>query len=515
MPSKSSFFLGLAAATGLSAPLAAWAQAPSFACLNPPSVSSTPPGDTPITSQDGINCFVWQTFIGLNWRVDPAHPGQPDSAATPKDFGTPGTAQATTVWQTYANANSVFRPDGADPLPWGSSGKPWGSKPTPPSCASAKGKLRVMESNRMSAGINLSNETDQAFPRNNPNWLADKQGRLVYYELLMGQDEYNYILTHKLFNADGQAASISKGSNIAMPLGHDNPTVQGGLEIKAAWLDVDPKNPKWQSRFLLSNAQVYDETSNTCSQKTLALVGIHIVHKTASQPQWIWATFEHVDNAPDTAAVTNGSVKGDYTFYSDSCNVKAVPAGCKPKMNTSTGQPVTTTSCDMNQSPAYYLNGTACPPYPIQVSRDYAIKNTTDNHVASINSATQALIRQSNPTSVFANYQLVNVLWSSAAKNDNEPPGNPPLAPLSKSGETPSLSEVPVANTTLETFAQGFNCLSCHPSATIAPAAKKQLDNKPYASDYSFLFGMAEAKSLTKRKLVTGTKGKTQQKAMP
>ena len=30
-----------------------------------------------------------------------------------------------------------------------------------------------------------------------------------------------------------------------------------------------------------------------------ALVGLHIVYKTPSRPQWIWSTFRHVDNVPE------------------------------------------------------------------------------------------------------------------------------------------------------------------------------------------------------------------------
>ena len=31
---------------------------------------------------------------------------------------------------------------------------------------------------------------------------------------------------------------------------------------------------------------------------TVGLVGLHIVQRTPSRPQWIWSTFEQVDNVP-------------------------------------------------------------------------------------------------------------------------------------------------------------------------------------------------------------------------
>ena len=467
----------VSAASSSSAPI-------SFPCLNKPAVNYNTPGDTPITSQDGVNCFAWQTFIGLNWPVDASHPGEPDKTASASVFGEPGLHQ-TSVWETYANSKSVFRANAQPPLPWGH------TPDVPSSCQKISQTLglRVMQASRMPGSFNMSKEASQAFPGNNPNWLADKDGNLVYYEILIGKDEYDYINNNGLYNANTQAAHIQQNKNIAMPLGHDK--VLGGLEIKAAWLSVsDPQNPKWKN-YKLSTSVIYDPVSKDCHASTIALVGMHIIRKTASQPQWIWATFEHKDNAPDTASIkSDGTVDGDYTFYSNSCTVKPVPAGCKAKVENGTS--VTQTSCHVNVSPAYYLDTSGnCPAYPIQVSRDFAIKDSTDNHVASLNRAVQQLIASSNADSVYTHYQLVNVLWSSAAVNDNAPPGNPPLTPLSISGETPSLNTVPVANTMLETYAQGFNCLSCHAYASVARDARAQLGGKAYATDYSFIFSFA------------------------
>lgn len=454
-----------------------------FPCLNQPSISYQTPGDTPITSQDGLNCFAWQTFVGLNWAVDASNPGEPDKSVPASAFGNPGVV----VWETYANSKNIFRPKGEAPLPWGHSAE------VPSSCQSKAQSLgvRVMRASRIPGDFNMSKDASQAFPGNNPNWLADKNGNLVYYEILVGKDEYDYINSNTLYSADGQASHIQHKQNIAMPMGHDE--LLGGLELKAAWLHVsDPSNPKWK-KYKLSKAVIYDPLSNDCSENTLALVGLHIIHKTASQPQWVWATFEHVDNAPDTASIqSDGTVAGDFTFYNNQCSVMPVPKGCTAK--TVNGVAVTETSCAPNVSPAYKADDSGnCPAYPIRVSRDFPIRDTTDNHIATLNKAMQQLIASTNGASVYANYQLVNVLWSSAAVNDNEPPGNPPLTPLSVSGETPSLNAVPVANTMLETYAQGFNCLSCHAFASVSKQAKVQLGNKAYASDYSFIFSFAQS----------------------
>lgn len=462
----------------------------SFACLNEPKISSATPGDTSITSQDGLNCFAWQTFIGLNWEVDPNNPGQPNNNTTPKEFGQVGTNQ-NVVWESYANLKDVMRKNAQPPEPWG---VPSNSQNTCSDLMDQQSEnnknIRYMASSRTDRDFNLSEDTAQAFPSKNPNWLADKNGNIVYYEILMGEDSYNYITDNKLYDLDQQKQYLEQNKNIALPQGYDenNVSIQGGLELKAAWLKVtDPQNPKWL-RFKTTQAYIYDEQTNGCMQSTMALVGLHIIRKTASQPQWVWATFEHIDNAPDTNKIkADGTVEGDYTFYNNSCSETNVPSGCQSKIVK--GVAVTETSCQSNVSPAYYLDGTQnCPAYPIRISRVFPITDTNDNHVDSINQAAHQLIKQANADSVFQNYILVNVLWSSAAVNDNQPAGNPPIAPLSTSGETPSLTSTPVANTMLESYAQGFNCLSCHKNASISSRAGT---SKKFATDYSFIFSFA------------------------
>lgn len=482
-------FTFILSAGGLLLSQKAEAASPSFSCLNPPQVTYDTPGDTPITSQDGINCFAWQTFIGLNWQVDTAQAGQPAKDIKASQFGEPG-IQQTNVWETYANLKSVMRPNAQTPIEWGDTQVPSACTQAFSKHSQKSGPIRFMSSSRTAGNFNLQSDAAQAFPSNNPNWLADKAGNIVYYEILMGRDEYDFIKTNQLYNQTKQIEFLENNNNIAMPLGHD--TTQGGLEIKAAWLHVpNPTDAKWK-RFKTTTAYIYDGKKNTCNPQTMALVGMHIIHKTASQPQWVWATFEHVDNAPNSSIIkADGTVQGDYTFYNNTCQEIDVPTGSVAKVLN--GVTSVKTSCKPNISPAYSLYNAETnkffPSYPIRVSRDFAIVDRTDNHVASLNEAVKQLIVKENPNSVFANYILVNVLWSSAAVNDNVPTGHPPTAPLSISGETPPLSTVPVANTTLETYAQGFNCLSCHANAAVSSSAGAP---KKYATDYSFIFGFAE-----------------------
>jgi len=97
--------------------------------LKPPYISCFIPTDAQperpfYLIQRATNVFSWQAFIGLQWPVSKTKRGQPDPTAP---IGAPGP----TVWETWREANEVFRPDGKPPLPWEA------PSPIPAKCAGA------------------------------------------------------------------------------------------------------------------------------------------------------------------------------------------------------------------------------------------------------------------------------------------------------------------------------------------------------------------------------------------
>ena len=55
----------------------------------------------------------------------------------------------------------------------------------------------------------------------------------------------------------------------------------------------------------------------------MGLTGLHIIHKTKNSPQFIWATFEHVNNAPNKNEIKNkNNLLKWYTFYNLNCDPK-------------------------------------------------------------------------------------------------------------------------------------------------------------------------------------------------
>jgi hypothetical protein len=259
----------------------------------------------------------------------------------------------------------------------------------------------------------------------------------------------------------------------------------GAIEIKAAWLEL-PNKADWP-RFKISKAVV-----NYPGQKpktvVVGLTGLHIIHKTALGQQFIWATFEHKQNAPDATQVAAKQFSPPYTYYNPDCD----PSTDYYK-------------CVANADPASVNGGKNPYDAPIQVVRTTPIATRPNNDVAGLNQYvwTQVIAPQS-ADSTFLNYQLVNTLWSN--QNTTVPAGS--RVPLPAPQLSPGPSQEPVANTTMETYVQNLTCLACHASAPIAKlgihktlsmtkvfdpatAGTAATAENPLASDYSFLFKTA------------------------
>ena len=440
--------------------------------LSPITLSNTVPQDSAQTTQAYFDCFAWQEFIGLNWDADPAHAGAPDPSASPSEFGEP-LDLAPPVFETYADALDVFLPGAAPPKPWGT------VDPSP--CAvhgmvARSGRRLLRMASIVAPDFQAPSGMMQAFPGSGPSWLADRDGNLVWYQILVDQDEFSYIVNKQYYNANRQLQALTSDERIDLPAGVPG-GILGAIEVKAAWLPIT--DPSRQTHYRMQRAIVLD-ANNTCHSVSVGLVALHIIHKTQSQPTWIWSTFEQVENAPDPGATSSNA----FVFNQPNCQPSPVPASCV------LGKNGVQTSCAANVPPeytpdAYFSKGATCPVYPIQVSH----AQPPDPTAASVNAYAWGVIRAQNAQSVYQYYRLVNVLWAS---NSSDPNGNPspPIAPVLVNGITPPKTQ-PVANAATETYAQGLTCLSCHVNATIAKASPAPPEWKRYFSDFSFIMSQA------------------------
>lgn len=416
--------------------------------------------DVCLPGQQTVDCFAWQTFIVLNWMADPNAPGQPDTTVTAAQFGQPGNFNPV-VWESYKDVSEVFQTKAP---------APWGKNHTPLLHTSRLQKSKntsIKELFTISKFATMPDTIRELFQAS-AVWLTDQDSNLVWYELRMNEDEFNYIYQNQLYDPVVQYKTASQGNGVWLPAGNSVYGNQGAIEIKSAWRVVpEGMLSTYQNRFKISQAYVPSKVDTTGGEPTfsdfklqyVALVGLHILRKTPSMPQLVWATFEHIDNAP-----VEGKVNPDqnYSFYNKNCS-----------------------ACPVNQEP---VEGKTPLTTPVQVARPASNPgNPADNYVDSLNAFVQNAIRAANPSSVWQYYKLISVQWPASGIPDNLQKGK--QLPLATGGITPQV----LGNTTLETyFLTNTGCMSCHQYAGISTKAQPSSDTSNWPSDYSFLFKMAQ-----------------------
>jgi hypothetical protein len=454
------------------------AAQPFGGCGTPPAVTSVVPADVSL-SQPNVNCFAWQEFIALNWLADTSTCAA-DSRAPASSFGDPQNS-GPVVWQTYKGLSEVFLEDAKPPPDWC---EPQTANGTRPYALAAPSEFAL------GPKLDLSDFNEVA-PHD--SWLTAQSGLLTLYDIRINQDEFAYIDANELYNAETQRTVAASSEGLSLPDGSNGATKTGSIELKAAWTELD--DPAQYPNFLTTTATV-TYPGKSPKTATMGLVGLHIIHKTQNAQQFVWATFEHVDNLPRPGD------SGPYTFFNASCN----PASDHYK-------------CAANPNPCATVDPEhGCPqvdPYdaPQQVVRTKQAAIQPD--VASLNQAVWKLISAASPRSVFLNYQLINVLWPNSSFT--VPPNS--RAPLLPGVPQPPLPET-VANSTLETYVQKQSCLSCHVYGAVASATPDTIEvarqvttpappSAPFAADYSFVLGHAQSPPGTPTGLIAGVAAAT------
>ena len=217
----------------------------------------------------------WQWFIALNWPYDKE--GNPTPSIS--DKGKP-------EWFSWKESYEVFRPNGERPAPWGEF--------TFPSNFPHKKEYNLekvlFRGNKFVdfANPDIEDEIDQAFT--GPIW--DQNGNITRYEIRINRKEFDYILKNELYNFNGQIAFSKEHGSVDFPEGDREK--EGVIEIKVAWKILEPTDIA--SRYFVTDGYVISKDLKSYTKKKVGMVGMHISSKTKSAPQWIWTTYEHVDN---------------------------------------------------------------------------------------------------------------------------------------------------------------------------------------------------------------------------
>ena len=432
------------------------------------------PNPSPKLKQEDWWNFSWQTFIALNWPAVPPSakqvPGIPDT--TQKLGATAGTAFIPTVWLTYSASSTLFLANGQDPGAWGMNTQavPSNAAPLPPgSVAPGFGPMLLDTITKSSKHFGHFNDGSNE-ASGNP--LIDQAGHYVVYDIRLNQSEYTYIYQNKYYNADAQKAAFAPGGpgfkgfpRTGSETTFNPPLPQlaqfGASEVKASWRVLRAGKDDF-SRYYTQTGY-YIQPDGTCEGPvTFGLIGLHILRLTPSTPStWFWATFEQIDNTtgngksktnPTLSSATNGSPDGlclDGGYDYEPANVTA--------------------------NVDWTFNNK-----PVNVSRTTAIPAA----VQKINSFWQSQVAGTP----WQYYQLIDAV-------------NPPVA----AGPSYSISDVfnttapnvivnlPVlANTSMETYSQRLNCVSCHGAAAPIGAPKPLTSANQI---FTFLLGDADSPS--------------------
>jgi hypothetical protein len=419
--------------------------------------------------QRGFDFYSWRTFIAMNSPADPKITIDQSQADTP------------TRWEDMDNFKQlldVMLPPGLLPPKW----------PTDRAGMMAERERLIPEEcralNKQMPDRMVVKMIEESF--NEPfktGPLIDQQGHYAIFDILMNRQMFDYILKHNLFTKAGQMSAANSGLAVDFPPGQNSDGTLGAFMLKVSWkiLVADEINAK---NFHMVKALVLmppgdPKVKRPCLPETLGLIGFHAVHKTASRPQWIWTSFEHVKNVPDKDEVAKSDFHGPYSFYDASCKDDCAAVNATPPRQF--WQP----------DPALQLKFKD-PKYKSQIVRETPLTDAAKN----MNTIFHSMLHGT----VWENYMLLSTQWPSVFNCTN-------LKVDFQRQPDMTCSPAPtfLANSTLETYSQAedqggvplatSSCIACHGNAVsfqTRPASPKPGELNLNQSDFTFMLEKAQ-----------------------
>ena len=323
--------------------------------------------------------------------------------------------------------------------------------------------------------------------------LMSQNGSLVYYGVHIN-DVYAYFLTGQ---KNGQFPLETKfprtqddlnavESYVAKAFPHVTLSDADALtmELKTSW--VEASTVADASDFITMPAEIpnYEKVSDTRWERQgtrtteLALVGMHVVGTVQNHPEFVWATFEHVANAPNAPYYytdTNGDLKmardpsdADYIFAAKGSGLHQIQANVECMKEGDDGDIVAKTDGGKPVCQGGIVPSDTLRLYPWGSPND---KSAAENNTLLI-SNNNSVRGQLSDGDVRANYVQIGGIWTSPAKNGEDAP-IPDTAAFHTSDLRGSKA---LANATMETYVQGTSCFSCHKQTKGAPNSFQPFD---------------------------------------
>ncbi|MBS0471641.1 MAG: hypothetical protein JSR60_11260 [Proteobacteria bacterium] len=247
------------------------------------------------------------------------------------------------------------------------------------------------------------------------------------------------------------------------------------VELKMAWVEavnlpsgchyitIQASIPVYSPQLSTQPAQATLTGHRTA---TLALISMHVVGSAIGQPAMIWATFEHVCNAPnagysyqaDSGVQTGWPESGPWLLSSSDtpspANIQRMTASFGPPQTITPTQGQTMGPSDLERMMPWGLPGTSDP--------------AENARVIAVNSSVRTILGSSD---IRSNYILTGTTWYRF--------GIGGIWPSNPSGTwfVTQYGSRKLANTAIETFQQGdLGCLDCHTNTNIATTGNQNFN---------------------------------------
>jgi hypothetical protein len=309
--------------------------------------------------------------------------------------------------------------------------------------------------------------------------LIDQSGNPVLYAIHLNKVFVDFVLKNNLNKKDG-----IKNADPAKEF------EAGAIEIKSAWKILeatdDPSTyitvqkaavPRLKS--VAGKLQI--DTTLPTREADVALLSMHVVFVLKGHPEFIWATFEHVDGngirdlAPQASALPagdNGLPGGldaaisehDYILYKAKTKASQAASGARPDESALVKF--------FDESAQKFLNNSA--PFQTSIYRIFpGSKPSTmseDDEILEINRSIDN-IRSKNKTDKRLNYRLVGAVWLDEPQKNfvvGARLKNPAGVGSDQVGAI-VVGEDGLSSMAMESFTQDsfINCLSCHDARKI------------------------------------------------
>jgi hypothetical protein len=368
--------------------------------------------DVPVNYFDD---FAWRAFLAMVW---PAAPGHRGVAAAGKSVAAAGPR----VFETMKSLWEVFHEDGSAPAP---------AFEAYDAAANNACNVQPRFGDLVLASFSGIDDIGQAGAGELAGPLAAQNAKYVRYQTLYNRAAFDFIVRNRYYLRSNLPAVPSPRPAtpvIEFPL--------GSIVLKAAWLDMAGFPAEQVKRYYTRGAIVRDPDTGACSRVTVGLVGLHIVEKTPTRPQWIWSSYEQIDNVPPSRF-------GDLVKFTFHDGGKApMPVENPLPLAPLAKQPVT----------------------PFNVERPFFAKVHPRTELT--NYQYQELLKGT----VWQYYGVVVTQWPRIEGNQALP------VPASQNGDITNTfpgagAFSAFANVSMETFDQGrpqLGCMSCHNQARMA-----------------------------------------------